>query len=236
MGALGSESKILNKYPGTILFEETIKSKTSNNAYSIIFFEKHVACTCPAGGKKMLCKHIISCFHQNFELVKNKSEYLFNALIEAIEAKDNKNLSKEEKAEIYKKIIYSNKEISMLSYKNGDLILESDIKEYSELEPILNSDNELAECFFSFLKSLQDDPYGIYIAKPCDSIKELIKLGYLTKLDDKTRSEDLVFMGNEILYTNKPIYKLANSKKQCEITSSNSKIKKIGANYSIELK
>ena len=228
--------KPLNKYPKNILFEETIKSKTSDNAYSIIFFEKYVVCTCPAGGKKTLCKHIIKCFHDNFELVKNKSPYLYDALLKAIEAKDNKNLSKEEKAKIYKQIIYSNKEISMLSYKNGDLIAQSDIKEFGELEPILNSDDELAECFFSFLKSLQDDPYGIYIAKPCDSIKELIKLGYLTKLDGKAYSEDLVFMGNEILYTNKPIYKLANSKKQCEITSSNSKIKKIGANYSIELK
>jgi len=56
--------------PQKLITKKTIKSKTSDNIYTVWVFDNCVACTCPAGGKRQLCKHIIEIVHENLEQIK----------------------------------------------------------------------------------------------------------------------------------------------------------------------
>ena len=53
--------------PSNIILEKQIKSKTSDNVYTVVIFDNAIACTCPAGGKKQICKHMVSVVHENLE-------------------------------------------------------------------------------------------------------------------------------------------------------------------------
>lgn len=232
--------------PGNLLLNETIKSKTSNNIYEIFFFDNCVACTCPAGGRRTLCKHIIQVFHDNFELIKEQAPVLFEKLLKTIEIKNNKSISKDEKNEAYMEIIYSNKEISEKSHLNTIEIEESDKREIEELCKILESDSDLSLVFYDFLKQLRTDPYSVFISKKNESIIKLIELKYLTeysitdsiceKYNIVEKNKYIAFMGNEILYTNKLIYGKAKNIQLNSQVLSEFRIFKIDTDYGAVLK
>lgn len=108
--------------PETLILQKQIESTSSNNIYDVLFFTNCVACTCPAGGRKQLCKHIINTFEENFESIKEKAPKLSKELNELIEIKNDRHIDPKEKKELIKelisKIIYLDATISGIATKN----------------------------------------------------------------------------------------------------------------------
>lgn len=237
-----TEAKII---PGSILLQEQIKSKTSNNMYDVIFFDNCVVCTCPAGGKKQLCKHIIRTFHSNFEYIKEKSPVLFQKLINALEIKDDKNIPREEKMKIYAKVIFLNKEIAQIAHENTLEIINSDEREFEELKTILDNDTGLASVFYNIISTARKDPYSIFVTQKSSGIQQLLNLQYLSQYDLSEKiykkfkiaekAEYAAFAVNEILYTNKLIWGYAEKLRDSAIEI-NFRLINIGADCSIKLK
>lgn len=108
--------------PETLILQKQIESTSSDNVYDVLFFTNCVACTCPAGGRKQLCKHIISTFEDNFGLINEKAPRLSDKLSELIEIKYDKYIDSKEKKELVKElsaqIIYLDATISGIATKN----------------------------------------------------------------------------------------------------------------------
>lgn len=108
--------------PENLILQKQIESTSSDNVYDVLFFANCVACTCPAGGRKQLCKHIINTFEENFESIKEKAPNLSKKLNELIEIKNDKHIDPKEKKELIKelisKIIYLDATISGIATKN----------------------------------------------------------------------------------------------------------------------
>lgn len=104
--------------PGETIVREQIKSSSSNNIYTVTIYDNCVSCTCPAGGKRMLCKHVIEVVHRNFEKIKKQSPDFFAALMEFIKARNDESIDRDLLKQYTKKIIYVNKEITKKAYNN----------------------------------------------------------------------------------------------------------------------
>lgn len=201
--------------PKNLIIHETVKSKTSNNEYEIFIFDNCIACTCPAGGKKQLCKHLISTIHKNLEIINNINPDFCKQLCNLIELKQNKNISQDEKLKEYAKFIYSNKDIAAASHKNTNEIKDSDKRELDEIGVLLLNDTWLGVNFYDFIHLAQKTHFSIFAALKTKSLLMLEKAGYiqwqeLTE-DDKNylnlnnKYEYCAFSATEKLYTNKKI-------------------------------
>ncbi len=108
--------------PEVLILQKQIESTSSDNVYDVLFFTNCVACTCPAGGRKQLCKHIITTLKDNFELIDDKAPKLYGKLSELIKIKNDKSLDSKEKKELVKElsaqIIYLDATISGIATKN----------------------------------------------------------------------------------------------------------------------
>lgn len=201
--------------PRDLIVHETIKSKTSNNEYDVYIFDNCIACTCPAGGKRQLCKHLISTIHKNLELIKQTSPDFCKQLGNLIELKQNKNVSQEEKLKEYAKFIYSNKNIAAAAHKNQQEIIDSDIRELNELSELLLNNKWLGCNFYDFIHQAQKENYSVFVSLRRPEILKLIQLGYLqehilsevnkTRLNLKDTESYCAFSATEKLYTNKKI-------------------------------
>lgn len=165
--------------PRNLIVHETVKSKTSNNEYDVFIFDNCITCTCPAGGKKQLCKHLISTIHKNLELINNVNPGFCKQLVNLIELKQNKNIPQNEKLEEYAKFIFVNKEISTLAHKHTQEIRDSDIRELEELAELFQENKWLSVNFYNFVHTAQKNPYSIFVALKNNGLEKLEKLGYI---------------------------------------------------------
>ena len=201
--------------PKNLIIHETVKSKTSNNEYEIFIFDNCITCTCPAGGKKQLCKHLISTIHKNLEIINNVNPDFCKQLCNLIELKQNKNVSQDEKLKEYAKFIYSNKTIAATAHKNQQEIIDSDIRELDELRELLLNNRWLGCNFYDFIHQAQKENYSVFVSLRLPEILKLIQLGYLqehilseadkTRLNLKDTESYCAFSATEKLYTNKKI-------------------------------
>ncbi len=201
--------------PGKLIIKENIKSKTSNNEYEVYIFDNCIACTCPAGGKKQLCKHLISVIHKNLELIQKTAPEFSAQLLALIELKQNKLVSQEEKLKEYAKIMYSNKDIAASSHKNTQEIKDSDIRELQEVGQLIINSAWLGVNFYNFLHQAQKDNYSIFVSLKRPELEKLEALGYiqwheLTENDKQNLKLNndynyCAFSATEKLYTNKKI-------------------------------
>lgn len=162
---------------GNIIIEKQIKSKTSDNIYSVFIFENAIACTCPAGGKKQICKHMINVAHDNLDYIKEVSPEFFNKLMHAIEIKCNKNISYDDKLKEYAKVVYLDKNITSISIENIKGIENSDKKELELFKPIV--ENCRLHEIYEFINISRKSPYNIFFAPYYDEIKQLANIGFI---------------------------------------------------------
>lgn len=234
--------------PETLITHKTVQSKSSNNEYEVFIFNNCVACTCPAGGKKQLCKHLIAAIHENLELINRQAPDFCKQLVDLIELKQNKDIPQTKKLEEYAKVIYANKEITAASYQNTIGIEESDIEELEELAKILHDSRWLTVHFYDFIRQAQKENYSIFIAMKNQALNELEKAGYISwqnlSEDDyiahniNEREIYCAFSATEKLYTNKKITGYAKGIKNLKktIQPKDIGIQFIKADYSITLK
>lgn len=209
--------------PGNLIIEKKVKSKTSNNEYLILIYDNCLVCTCPAGGKRQLCKHLISTIYENLEILQQNYPDYTNDLLNLIEIKQNKNLSREEKQIEYAKFIYSNKEIATAAHLNSVEIKNSDLKELDEIKNLCLSDEWLAKNFYNFFHQARNLHYSLFISEKNETILKLEKLGYITFQNinyEEIKKYDInnyyIFSATEKLTTNKLIPGFALQLKQNE--------------------
>lgn len=198
--------------PGELIVKETIKSKTSNNEYEVFIFDNCIACTCPAGGKKQLCKHLISVIHSNLELIIDKAPDFSKHLKNLIMLKQDKNISQVEKLKEYGKFIYSNKDIAETSHKNTLEIKDSDHRELEEIGVLLLNNAWLGVNFYDFFHQAQKNNFSVFVSLKSETLISLEKSGYIEwyKITDENKKqinlnsnyEYCAFMATEKLYTN----------------------------------
>lgn len=100
--------------PGQIIEQREFKSSSSNNVYTTILFDNCFACTCPAGGRRMHCKHVERLVHDNMNILLNK----FPEFAEQVCKIFSKETDKEQRKILYKDLSYSNKEIAAAAHSN----------------------------------------------------------------------------------------------------------------------
>ena len=108
--------------PETLILQKQIESTSSDNVYDVLIFTNCVACTCPAGGRKQLCKHIITTFEENIDLLNSKAPLLSKKLVTLLKIKNDKKIDSKERKEAVKElsaeIIYLDATISGIATKN----------------------------------------------------------------------------------------------------------------------
>lgn len=134
-------SKII---PGKIICKRKIQSSTYPGIiYTTSIYENCVSCTCPAGGNKMLCKHVIKVVYDNFELIKREYPHFVKELIEYIEVKNDPNTSVQKLKKYASKLVYVDKLIKEESYKNSEKYEKyKEIEENSITELYRNTDED----------------------------------------------------------------------------------------------
>ncbi|MDD3149205.1 MAG: hypothetical protein PHV68_00065 [Candidatus Gastranaerophilales bacterium] len=163
--------------PNNLLVSQKVKSKTSNNEYEVYIFDSCVVCTCPAGGKKQLCKHLISLIHNNFELLKEKAPNFLPKLIQAIEVKNSKEIPYKDKFKEYAKVMYLNKDIVDESIQNIHGLIQSDIEELTQFEPLV-SNYRIYE-LYEFMQLSRKSLYNLFFAKNDELLNNLEKLKFI---------------------------------------------------------
>ncbi len=214
---------------GNIILEKQIKSKTSGNIYSVFVYENAIACTCPAGGKKQICKHMINVVYDNLDYIKDKSPEFFSKLMQAIEVKNNKNISYEDKLKEYAKIVYLNKNIVDESIKNIQGLAKSDIDELKIFLPIIK-DYQIRD-IYHFFSSARKSLYNVYYAKKENVFLELKKAGFLEvkPIEDKDYIENTA-----IYYTKEELTQIIKQNKiKIPYKSSKAKLFEIACNNNL---
>lgn len=115
--------------PGEILAQETVKSSSSDNVYTVTLYDNCISCNCPAGGRKTFCKHMVAIVHKNLELIRETNTDFYNNLALLLEMKNDKNHNINEFKELSVKLICSNKTIANQAYHNARSLQQEDIKE-----------------------------------------------------------------------------------------------------------
>ena len=105
--------------PGGILAQEEVKSSSSDNIYTVILFENCIACTCPAGGRKTFCKHMIEIVYNHLEKIKETNIDFYNDLALLLEMKNDRYHDVDAFKELSSNLIYSDKEIALEAHLNS---------------------------------------------------------------------------------------------------------------------
>lgn len=117
--------------PDKLIISEEVKSSFSNNLYTVNIYNNCVSCNCPAGGKKQLCKHIISTVFNNTDKIKNEAPEFFEVLLNVFEIKNSKKVSQEQKKELYEQIMYVDAKIANKAYEHT-IVLSNEPKQPKE--------------------------------------------------------------------------------------------------------
>ncbi|MCQ2789095.1 MAG: hypothetical protein MJ229_01830 [bacterium] len=167
--------------PKEIIEQREFKSSSSNNIYITTLYSNCVSCTCPAGGKKQMCKHIKKIVFDNIEKIKTINPEFYDLLQTVLEACNSKILTQEEKREIYSKIVSVDKGVAEAAYLNSIL---NEIKNFDALYAW--SENKALK----FIESID---------KKINQHKEWLKQGFI---DEDTYIECV----KKIMYAVKIIY------------------------------
>lgn len=197
--------------PGEILAQEEVKSSSSDNTYIVTLFDNCISCTCPAGGRKTFCKHMLSLVHQNLEKIKTDSEFYKN-LILLLEMKNDKNLDYEAFKELSAKLIHSDKGIAQQAALNSVAHSENRKNKNNFAEMIANDINNIDihnqfEFFELLGKAYTKKDIGFRYCEYPQSLDEFIKNGYLIETEQPPKLSDFIKMdsGRKSIY----FYKLA---------------------------
>jgi len=132
---LNSSSDIENRH---ILIQKQVKSLSSENIYNVTICNNCVMCDCPAGGKKILCKHIIEVFNENADIIKEKSPVFYNDMLQLISIKKDKNHNSDDLKKISDKLILTNKYIAQKSAENTSVLNKAQSTEKEQKEILIN--------------------------------------------------------------------------------------------------
>lgn len=105
--------------PGQQIANEDFKSSSSNNIYTTVLYDNCISCNCPAGGRKSVCKHMVSLIHSNLEVIKEKNSEFYNDLQLLLEMKNDKNKDLEKFKKLCDKLIYINRDIAEKAFENS---------------------------------------------------------------------------------------------------------------------
>ena len=108
--------------PHNVIKREEIKSSSSDNIYEVTLYDNCISCTCPAGGKKSLCKHMIKVLHDNIEILQKEYPIFYKKISEALEMKNDKYKDIDEYKEVLEDIIYVNKAIAEKAHDNSTAV------------------------------------------------------------------------------------------------------------------
>lgn len=108
--------------PGKTVITEEIKSSSSNNVYAVTLYDNCISCTCPAGGKKSLCKHMIKVIHDNMESLQKDYPNFYKLLSDALIMKNDKYKDANQYKKLLEQIIYVNRQIAEKSHNNAKVI------------------------------------------------------------------------------------------------------------------
>ena len=119
--------------PGNIIEKREFKSSSSNNLYTTILYDNCVCCNCTAGGRKQPCKHIKKLLFDTLDNIKNINLDFYKTIQDTLEVENSTGLTKDEKREIYSKIILVNKEIADAAHNNKlSLEISTDYNSWAE--------------------------------------------------------------------------------------------------------
>lgn len=104
--------------PGNIIEQKNVKSSSSENIYTVTLYDNCVSCTCPAGGRKTFCKHMMKIIHANLKQLKTKNKNFAEKIEKLLLLKNDKNTEKTQLKQIYEEVIYVNKAIAEKAHYN----------------------------------------------------------------------------------------------------------------------
>lgn len=181
-----------NETSDNVILSEEIKSSSSNNVYTVTVYQNQISCTCPAGGSKTLCKHMIEVIKKHSEELKQQTPEFLSEITNLIDAKKNKTKTKEEIKELSAKLIFVNRAISEKAHDNARFTKHHQYEEkdqrHIDTELIINeiekTDIYSQFEFFDLLARIYSDSnLGFrYVVEP-EKLKPFIKLGYLIQVE-----------------------------------------------------
>lgn len=166
--------------PGHIIEQREFKSSSSNNIYTTILYDNCFACTCPAGGRRMHCKHVEKLISDNMDLLLNK----FPDFAEKVCKIFSKDTDKEQKKILYKELSYSNKEIAAAAHNNtynSDMNI-SEICKQAEARverfkiTLLNTKQQLQAALS--LNVISEDDYNVATNALKKSVKDISSIDF----------------------------------------------------------
>lgn len=101
-----------------VICSEDVKSSSSPNIYKVTVYNGKISCTCPAGGKRTFCKHMLSIIKKNEDLIKTKNSEFYEKLKKLIMLKGNRYDSQDEYKQLMNELIFVNKAISEKAFDN----------------------------------------------------------------------------------------------------------------------
>ena len=166
--------------PGQIIEQREFKSSSSNNIYTTILYDNCFACTCPAGGRRMHCKHVEKLITDNMDLLLNK----FPEFAEQICKIFSKETDKEQRKILYKELSYSNKEIAAAAHSNTynsdmnikELCQQADARVQRFKITLSNTKQQLQAALN--LKVISEDDYNIVVTALKKSIKDISSIDF----------------------------------------------------------
>ena len=174
--------------PGKILAQEEVNSSSSNNVYIVILFDNCIVCTCPAGGRKTFCKHMVEVVYKNLELIKHTNKQFYDDLALLLEMKNDRYHDVDAFKELSSNLIYSDKDIAQQSAINSSAFKEEK-KEINDFIDTIAKDIEDINIhhqfeFFNLLCHTYNKPnLGFRFCEYPQNLDEFIKRNYLNAVE-----------------------------------------------------
>lgn len=196
--------------PGEKIAEETVKSSSSDNVYTVTLYDNCISCTCPAGGRKTLCKHMVGIIHHNLEVLKNKNSAFHKDICYLLEMKNDKNHDVATFKNLSSMLIFSDKNIAQQSFFNSTPFVNEKIKKNDSVKNIKNDiDNINIHQQFEFFKLLciayNKRDIGFRYCEYPTMLDEFIKRNHLVSVETSNKDFRKMDAGRKSIY----FYKLS---------------------------
>ena len=132
------ESKQNEVNNSDVIIAEDVKSSSSNNVYKVTIYKDKISCTCPAGGKKTFCKHMLNTINKNVDLIKNNNISFYEQLQSLIELKQNHKGREEQFKKLSADLIFVNSSIAKTAHDNQIEFEKDKIKQNVLYENIIS--------------------------------------------------------------------------------------------------